>query len=569
MPGMTSLMCIAMARAILLISSSLPLVEPPPLGSHRGGILRIEATTTDQRADLRARSAQQEQQLLQYIDEHHQLALTVTDFSDRILSLETENARLADQIDSLKDSTPRIEGSAARSDESDKEEDEEEEESEEEQVDYEDSDKNDESDDEDKDGSGCGPSDSSSTDDDDDDDDQAPPTSEIWSKKANDKKTQAPPPSSPSRTAEPEATEEIEAVPVRRQLDETLTMILDAQGIIQHSVSYDKEEGEIIHCLTKEQIAELFRLSPDEVITDDTSVPVFDEPDPETFDDIDEVMLEDITDEKYPKYKSAEDELPTFTDQFDQAREDLLVRYLEEQVEASKSEADDQKKRKEEWEAYWKVLKKQSTEKMPTTHKKVYRTKGYNAGGQILSWAYFHDLGCYAVKRERGIDYFKHPHDFKTLPGFEVNQLARLKMLYSEDSGMSAWFSRQIQYEYRKRSVNFQPQQPERYYLPEIDGDTRQHKVILKWLPPKVLKKIPLRKMRQDFTEGFRWWYYDGRTGEAVIVLCKDKNWETVRIFEPMWLTKLSHKDVIALYRHQIFFDLQDMEHALQFMRVI
>ncbi|KAL8265641.1 hypothetical protein R6Q59_002985 [Mikania micrantha] len=82
---------------------------------------------------------------------------------------------------------------------------------------------------------------------------------------------------------------------------------------------------------------------------------------------------------------------------------------------------------------------------MPATHKKVYRTKGYKARGQILSWAYFHDLGCYAVKRERGIDYFKHRHDFKTLPGFEVNQLARLKMLYSEDSGMSAWFSRQIQ----------------------------------------------------------------------------------------------------------------------------
>ncbi|KAD5960922.1 hypothetical protein E3N88_12395 [Mikania micrantha] len=346
-------------------------------------------------------------------------------------------------------------------------------------------------------------------------------------------------------------------------------MILDAQGIIQHSVSYDKEEGEIIHCLSKEQIAELFRLNPDEVVTDDTSVPSFEEPEPEPFDDIDEVILEDITEEEYPKYTSAEDELPTFTEPFDQETEDLLVRYLEEQVEASKAEADDQKKRKDEWAAYWEVLKKHSTKKMPDTHKKVYRTKGYKAGGQILSWAYFHDLGCYAVNRENGIDYFKHPHDFKTLPGFEVNQLARLNMLYSEDSGMSAWFSRQIKYEYRKRWVNFQPQQPERYYLPEIDGDTRKHKVILKWLPPRVLKKIPLRKMRQDFMDGFRWWYYDGRTGEAVIVLCKDKKWETVRIFDPMWLTNLSQKDVQALFRNQIFFDVPDMVQALQFMRVI
>ncbi|KAD3640039.1 hypothetical protein E3N88_29262 [Mikania micrantha] len=75
--------------------------------------------------------------------------------------------------------------------------------------------------------------------------------------------------------------------------------------------------------------------------------------------------------------------------------------------------------------------------------------------------------------------------------------------------------------------------------------------------------------MRKDFMDGFRWWYYDGRTGEAVIVLCKDKQWETVRIFDPMWLTNLSHKDVQALFRHQIFFDVQDMVQALQFMRVI
>ncbi|KAD0254409.1 hypothetical protein E3N88_44555 [Mikania micrantha] len=532
---------------------------------------------SDQRADLRARSAQQEEQLLKYIDEHNQLALTASGFNERILLLEAENARLAELVESSKEGTPRLEGVEVHSDDSDKEEEEEEEESDEEQVDYEDSEKDEESDedddaeDDDKDGSGSGSAESSGTDDDDDDgnDDQAPPSSEIRSKKTNDKKAQAPPPSSPSKTTEPEATEEVQAVPLRRQLDQTLTMILDAQGIIQHSVSYDKEEGEIIHCLSKEQIAELFRLNPDEVVTDDTSVPSTEEPEPEPFDDVDEVILEDITDEEYPKYTSDEDELPTFTEPFDQETEDLLVRYLEEQVEARKAEADDQKKRKEEWAAYWEVLKKQSTEKMPATHKKVYRTKGYKAGGQILSWAYFHDLDCYAVKRENGIDYFKHPHDFKTLPGFEVNQLARLNMLYSDDSGMSAWFSRQIKYEYRKRWVNFQPQQPERYYLPEIDGDTRKHKVILKWLPPRVLKKIPLQKMRQDFMDGFRWWYYDGRTGEAVIVLCKDKKWETVRIFDPMWLTNLSQKDVQALFRNQIFFDVPDMVQALQFMRVI
>ncbi|KAD3336934.1 hypothetical protein E3N88_32454 [Mikania micrantha] len=201
---------------------------------------------------------------------------------------------------------------------------------------------------------------------------------------------------------------------------------------------------------------------------------------------------------------------------------------------------------------------------MPASHTKVYRTKGYRSEGQILSWAYFQDLNCYVVKRERGILYFRYPHDFKTLPGFEVNQLARLKMLYSEDSVMSAWFSRQIQYEYQKRWINFKPQEPERYYQPEINADTRIHKVILKWLPPKVTRKIRLRKMHQDFLDSFRWWYYDGRTAEALIVLCKDNKWDTVRIFDPMWLTNLSHNDVKALCRCQIFFEVSDMEQALQ-----
>ncbi|KAD4385681.1 hypothetical protein E3N88_25850 [Mikania micrantha] len=36
-----------------------------------------------------------------------------------------------------------------------------------------------------------------------------------------------------------------------------------------------------------------------------------------------------------------------------------------------------------------------------------------------------------------------------------------------------------------------------------------------------------------------------------------------------MWLTNLTHKDLKALCRCQIFFEVADMEHALQFMRVI
>ncbi|KAD7477275.1 hypothetical protein E3N88_00411 [Mikania micrantha] len=382
------------------------------------------------------------------MDDHNQLALTTVGFNDRILALKGENLRLAEQVESLKEFTPRIEGSEPVSDDSDKEDEEDEEEeedSDEEKVDYDSTYDDDDSGDED-DSAGSGSASSSSA--------GAPtPPTEIRTKTRHDRAAKPP----QSQAEEPKEIEEVDAMPVRRILDEKLTMILDAKGIIEHPVSYDKEEGEIIHCLSKEQIAELFKLNPDEVVLDDDVVPISDLPTLEVFDDVDEVILEDLTEEESTKYTSAEEELPTFADLFGLHTEEELSRKIDE-----------------------KVLKKDSVPPIPTPHTEVYRTKGYKSGGQILSWAYFHDLRCYAVMREKGIQYFRFPHDFKTLPGFEVNQLACLKMLYCEDSGMSSWFARNIQLEYRKRWVNFKPQQPERYYQPEIDDNTRRQKVILK-----------------------------------------------------------------------------------------
>lgn len=137
-------------------------------------------------------------------------------------------------------------------------------------------------------------------------------------------------------------------MPLRRHLDDTLTMILDAQGIIHHSVSYKKEEGDIIHCLTNEHIAELFRLNPDEVVVDDSSVLASDLPIPESYDDIDEIILEDLDDEEAVKYTCVEEELPTFTDLFIQHLEDELKHKTEENEGDKEASAEDLQGRKEE-----------------------------------------------------------------------------------------------------------------------------------------------------------------------------------------------------------------------------
>ena len=65
------------------------------------------------------------------------------------------------------------------------------------------------------------------------------------------------------------------------------------------------------------------------------------------------------------------------------------------------------------------ILKTQK-EKSTDAYRKLYKVKGHRTKGQIISWAYFDDLGCYGVKREFGIEYFKHPCDFKTLPYFAM-----------------------------------------------------------------------------------------------------------------------------------------------------
>lgn len=119
---------------------------------------------------------------------------------------------------------------------------------------------------------------------------------------------------------------------------------------------------------------------------------------------------------------------------------------------------------------------------------------------------------------------------------------------------MSGWFEAALKREYHTRWVNFKPQQP---------------RVMLKWSPPRTMSKIPLREMSQDFTPHFKWWYYDWRTGEAVIVLNKEGKMDTIRVFDRMWLKNLCADDVYTLYKWPLFYDSQDIVQALQFQNVI
>ena len=75
--------------------------------------------------------------------------------------------------------------------------------------------------------------------------------------------------------------------------------------------------------------------------------------------------------------------------------------------------------------------------------------------------------------------------------------------------------------------------------------------------------------MPLDFSSKFKWWYFDGKAKEAVIVLYEDGEWTDIRVFDPMWLTNLSRDDVYTLYKNQIMFKEEEMLQALQYHRVI
>ena len=99
-----------------------------------------------------------------------------------------------------------------------------------------------------------------------------------------------------------------------------------------------------------------------------------------------------------------------------------------------------------------------------------------------------------------------------------------------------------------------------------LDPATNTARYKLVYEPAKVVDKIPLMPMRQDFLGEMRLWCYDSDTHEAVIVFNGDQ--ENFRMLDPMWIVNMSASDINKLYRHDIFYEDKDAHQALKFQRV-
>ncbi|KAJ0875954.1 hypothetical protein HanPSC8_Chr11g0482831 [Helianthus annuus] len=191
------------------------------------------------------------------------------------------------------------------------------------------------------------------------------------------------------------------------------------------------------------------------------------------------------------------------------------------------------------------------------------------ARGRIISWMFVKDLHCMVVKRENGLQYFRTLLSILSLPYYDVAVLAQLDVINRDEEKMVDLFAKKIRLESRRgwKDPLYKPQFPRYEQIRfTLDRETNTARYRLVYDPPKVMKKIPLLKMKTDFLGNFRCWVYDADTGEAVI-LFRDSQ-ENFRIIDPMWITNMSRSDIIVLKDHEINYLVRDRDQAMKFQKM-
>ena len=106
------------------------------------------------------------------------------------------------------------------------------------------------------------------------------------------------------------------------------------------------------------------------------------------YEGVDEVIVEDVTDEESEKYTTENDDLPSFADLFGRHTEEELNRKLHEKESISGASSStpqtDEDLRKKWIDSYREILRSQK-EKPTAAYRKLYKIKGHRTKGQIIS----------------------------------------------------------------------------------------------------------------------------------------------------------------------------------------
>ncbi|KAM0030966.1 hypothetical protein Hdeb2414_s0017g00503151 [Helianthus debilis subsp. tardiflorus] len=189
--------------------------------------------------------------------------------------------------------------------------------------------------------------------------------------------------------------------------------------------------------------------------------------------------------------------------------------------------------------------------------------------GRILSWMFFKEIHCVAIKRELGIQYFDSLLNILSLPFYDVAALTKLELVNRSNFEGATLFARKIKFNKKTgwKDELYKPQFPIYQQIKfTLDPSTNTARYNLVYQPAKVIDKIPLMPMKQNFLDEMRLWCYDPDIHEAVIVFNGDR--ENFRMLDPMWIVNMSAKDISKLFRHDIFYEDKDTLQALKFQRV-
>lgn len=135
----------------------------------------------------------------------------------------------------------------------------------------------------------------------------------------------------------------------------------------------------------------------------------------------------------------------------------------------------------------------------------------------IASWMYEPDMKVCIVKWENDIQCFDRFPDILSMPRWDVCTLASRPFMNRGRNELLCWLYIHLVHDVHRGFKFFQP--PKRQRINLIDPRIGRRKLVLKVKLPCTMKKIMLKVMPQDFHKEFNWWYYDNKTGEAIIVL--------------------------------------------------
>ncbi|KAJ0886964.1 hypothetical protein HanRHA438_Chr09g0385351 [Helianthus annuus] len=212
---------------------------------------------------------------------------------------------------------------------------------------------------------------------------------------------------------------------------------------------------------------------------------------------------------------------------------------------------------------------KKERERLPDFYQVITVEKN-EATDRIISWMYNNLRGMFVVKRRGGvIQYFQTGFDLYTLPRWDLRELGRLDLLNPEERGIVRDFEGLIAKECNKGFPNHRPQRPRRRVSKTtIDPVTGKRKVTWVINPAKVVTRIKLPKEIPVALKDFKKWFYDSKTGDAVI---RSNENVDIRILDPMdvFMFGLSDLTVLNASRINVGAGNANLEEAMLFQRAV